>query len=585
MAGFLYVSKTSNEKINEIKSRFRASIKAMEKRGVDLDLTIDRSTFSIFVFKKISFSKQHYVSMPNGDFILSVGALIYKGSMGLVALQGLFEDYSKGHKIFSDLIGHFCIFIYLDGKLHVFNDSNGNYHIYANDSKTVLSSSFLAVRNSLETLTISKQELYEYFLTGGMYGDLTLFREIKRLDGFKIHILCPKYCSLLKNIYAPLFPQHLSFDELVANIADSLSEYFKILETNQGKGVISALSGGYDSRLILAAMRKVGIEPKLFVFGPDDSDDVRIAKKIAEGENLPIYHPNYNAALPLSTDKFSEILEAHFYFRDGLGYNGAFIDRELDYKFLSKMTGGYSIRLHGGAGSIFRSRWKLPDRSMTIKEFTSKVFAFKNLNRFSAFTHQFNRKNFFDVLGEKIKFMMQTTSDLLNRAQIESLETLMQAKYWMGPTTGADNLFSYALTPFCEPRFTIPSAHIPLKFKDAGRLEAAIIKYLDPKLARYTNMYGFNFFDPLPKKYLIIDFMKRYSRDYIPHSVLHFFHQRMSLVSENKIMPYYLHADFLQEFLNVNDLIVDEYVTIDKINDANLLNRVLTVELNLQNLF
>ena len=249
------------------------------------------------------------------------------------------------------------------------------------------------------------------------------------------------------------------------------------------------------------------------------------------------------------------------------------------------MIGKYSIRLNGGAGEIFRNFWKLPDRSMTIDEFVSKVFGFRNLDRFSAFTTLFDRNSFLEVLGKKIKIMLQTASDHLSRAQIESIYTSMRSKYWMGPTTVADNLFSHALTPFSEPKFTIPSAHIPLKYKHTGLLEAAIINHLDPKLASYPSIYGFNFSDSIPKKHMFFDFIKRYSRDYLPYSLLLFLHKRLSIVNNNKPKPYYLSSEYVKVFLDLNNLIVADYVKIDEVAETDFLNRVLTAELNLQDRF
>ena len=82
MGGFLFSVKQPGEKIKETVERCRASIHTFNKKGVELEHLIDKQKFSILVFKKISFSRQSYVSMANGDFILATGTLIYKGAMG-----------------------------------------------------------------------------------------------------------------------------------------------------------------------------------------------------------------------------------------------------------------------------------------------------------------------------------------------------------------------------------------------------------------------------------------------------------------------------------------------------------------------
>lgn len=56
--------------------------------------------------------------------------------------------------------------------------------------------------------------------------------------------------------------------------------------------ITSALSGGFDSRLMLVLKLKEFINPKLYVYGSNTNSDVIIAKLIAINENLNLDHTN-----------------------------------------------------------------------------------------------------------------------------------------------------------------------------------------------------------------------------------------------------------------------------------------------------
>ena len=60
-----------------------------------------------------------------------------------------------------------------------------------------------------------------------------------------------------------------------------LDGYFAAVAKIFGNRVTSALSGGYDSRLILAMLRRHGVAPHLFVYGNAGDQDVRLATAIA----------------------------------------------------------------------------------------------------------------------------------------------------------------------------------------------------------------------------------------------------------------------------------------------------------------
>ncbi len=72
------------------------------------------------------------------------------------------------------------------------------------------------------------------------------------------------------------YVRHASFDDAVERISSRLAESFAEITSAFPGRTSAALSGGFDSRLIVASLLANGERPRLFVYGADESEDVRI---------------------------------------------------------------------------------------------------------------------------------------------------------------------------------------------------------------------------------------------------------------------------------------------------------------------
>jgi hypothetical protein len=154
-------------------------------------------------------------------------------------------------------------------------------------------------------------------------------------------------------------------------------------------------------------------------------------------------------------------------------------------------------------------------------------------------------------------------------------------KYWQGGNNSINNQLAYALTPFTDTGVIFQSFDIPLEFKQSGDCEAALIKFIDPALAKYPTTRGYSFYDGIsPKakmKYLLKVHTPIWLRPYI----------RKRKWKQNNIgtdkFPYYFAKGYLDRIFPSSELNVSKYVHIDKIYDPDMLSRVLSVELVLTN--
>ncbi|MFC1835580.1 hypothetical protein ACFL2Q_12715 [Thermodesulfobacteriota bacterium] len=571
MGGFLFLAKNGADDLQSTRRKYSHSIDAMQRKGLTLKGTIERDNFVVFLYNKAAYSNDNVRHFDNGDFILCSGTLFYRNRIGNEALEMLYDEFYGEGALFSHLQGHYCVLLFKGGYLYTFNDLNGLYHVYHDEKPSVISNSFLAVAKSLEKRTVAEQELYEFVSHGAMYGDRTFIAEVKRLDSVHIHQLQPEHSLIPKVIETDPFNENWPFDEQVDFFVDRLQDHFRMLRSHWGDSVGSALTGGYDSRLVVSLLRKVGISPHLYIYGAHGDEDVRVAKAIAEAEGFPIRHFDKPGYPQVSVEEFPNAVEARFHLLDGQGVDGVF-DNGTDVLTRRERSGLAALQLNGGGGEIFRNFWKLPDIPMKIGSFLKNRYAGAD---FSAYRNRFNKRRYLSTLTEKIKHILNTTSETITRRQAEMLYISLRLRYWMGQNNSCNNVLSYALTPLAEPVFSIPSSSIPLRYKNLGLLEAAMIRRIDERLASHKSIYGGDFLHPVPFKYKLKEFTLIRFPIALRPPVIRFAEGWMARTP----IPFYLSEEYVGEILDWNSLEISRYMDVEKLRNHGMLNRALTAEL------
>ncbi len=181
---FLFINhKTHGAEVSS--TRMAEAMSIFSERGQRQTTRIENDHFRLILFESQS-AQYDYKEFSNGDFIVTLGTLFYKDMYGDQCLDPLFNDFCRSDSLSSnDLMGNYCVMIFHDGELFVFNDYLGLYRIYHTEDYSVVTSSFLAIAKILERLTPSPQEIYEYLLRGAMYGGNTLFKEVDTAAWFK----------------------------------------------------------------------------------------------------------------------------------------------------------------------------------------------------------------------------------------------------------------------------------------------------------------------------------------------------------------------------------------------------------------
>jgi hypothetical protein len=589
MGAFLLIRKPKSVNVEEIERSYGNSIDVFSKKGLRLNQRIVTDEFVVYAYHKYRFNVDNAVCFSDDQFIVSTGTLIYNRKVGRGALEELYNDFSEDGKFLSKVLGQFCVVISKGGKLYIFNDYTGVYHIYCNKSKSVVSSSFLALLKSLKERNVSTQELYEYVISGACFGGKTLINEIELIESKNIWQLSPEVSAISRPPYVKRLDPGLSLDEIVQEFTTDLIDYFSILKENFGNSVCSGLSGGLHTRMLLGLMKRVGIKPEyLYVFGNEnntvgrDAHAVQIAKSIAKREGLPLEHIDKDKFPRFAEDEHERLLEERYYLGDGLGHETGLFDNGADLDIRLRRTQKARLQLNGAGGEAFRNYWTLLNRSYDIRTFFTSRYDRMN---YSVFTGYFDENAYFSALGEKVKISLGTDKDRIDRLQIELLQPEFENKYWMGNNNSINNILAYLLTPFGDTPFQYRGCDIPYKYKKhPSAFESALIISIDPELARYPtsqriNLYKNSLYLPTKIRYFVRLNIPLWLRRYIRKHYYHAAGEKVRLSGNKFDLPFYLTEQYLDRIFKSEDLYMSKYVHIGMINDTSVLSRVLTAEL------
>lgn len=547
------------------------AVASMESRGMQEKARLRRPGFEIHVYRKRRFDTENAVEFDNGDFIVGVGTLVYDGKYGEPALRALFEDYRNQTFSLDKALGHFAVFIYEQGRLDMFTDYRGMYQLYANEDQSLVSSSYLAIYDSLSTYTPNVQEICEYLTLTMFFGRKTLIKEIQRVDARFVHTLLPVVSTASK-------PIDLSHDEAVASLDAhvdrmhaQLYAYFSQLVSVFGDRISTGLTGGFDSRLILAYLRHCGASPRVYVQGAADSVDVRVAKQIASIVGFEIEHDAGTALPEFEPDEFAELLGAGSRYTDGIPHMGVFDAWTLVAQTRSRLRRPESLRLYGMGGEILRRVQQLPNRLCTPVEFLT-IQADKADT--SAYKPAFSKSKMFSRLGAKLVDGMQLAGGMISPAEAELAYPRFRLSTITGIQMTCENERAHALVPYAEAAIVDTAGRVPLTYREHGVFQAALIGRADPALAAAPSAYGYS---PSDGPGLKARIRRRLVRA-LPlklRPVMHRVRKRLN----PKPMPAYLRSDYLRAVFPDGQPHIDEWVDVQRIRAPDMLSRALTVEL------
>jgi len=375
--------------------------------------------------------------------------------------QLIFELYNRYELAFINYVkGNFSIILSIDEKIFIYNDHLGIKKVFfINRDGQILISNTLSnvVPGSMKQINprgIAYITLFHHFIQGNTFlSDVkyTLGASTIELgDVFKLTYYWSKTALISQdkkdNIY--------EFVESFCKIVRSYFDYF------HSDSILLSLTGGFDSRLLLAVLLYSDLHPEIYCYGHPSSSDVIISNKIANSfnlkwnnyfnlDNIEEWYSWVYKKILIDGDSISQVQRAHRVFP---------IIRESEKLSGSVIIGGYM----GGEGirglsyndyyssSILYDIW---ERQMPFTETVKKIMEeyyiksydihnlVEELELLSFFTNQDNKINKFNFIYDVIAPLHHSTDiNFLNQysligfspyLDIDYLEQLFRLKYNM----------------------------------------------------------------------------------------------------------------------------------------------------------
>lgn len=539
-------------------------------QGFETGFRRDFDGWTILLHKKLNGETTPPLVIDDQNFALHTGSFFYDQSTGEDALRAFHREFDSKTVNWSKCRGHFGLLICKRGQLFMCTDGLGSYHIFHDPNSEIISSSFVAVLELGTKCGLDKQGVYEYAWNGATYGTKTFFENVRRLPHASLVRL--ENTAKVKQLDDPIEIGHSSRERSLPTVARQetakLSSLFAAYKPNFRGPVRTALSGGYDSRLLLALLLQGEIAPDLFVYGDEDSLDVKVAKMIAEGEKLPLAHIVKTKVVPPAPEAFPESCERNLYAFDGWKNTGLF-DNSADYADRRARSDSRATVLNGSVGEIFRNFFYLPDRSMTVRDV---IWSFFSRYAPVAMTSAFSQRDYESNLSDDIRAVLHTNKDRLSRAEVEAIYPLFRGRYWTARDTTINQRFGWMLFPYMEPCVVDGTPSIPIAYKNFGRLEAKMITVVHERLAAYPNVYGVKFTAAPSLKYRakMLGSIMRPAR-----------FRRLAYRLQNRQpsdLPLFLQPHYLDKVMDSSMPYMRRYFIPERIADADVYNRVATME-------
>lgn len=552
-----------------------AAIALMRRSGFAEPARLSGCGHEFILFPRIGATRPLLHRSDDGAFIGAAGTVFLGGTADDAALPAILDHLRRDTgQPPAGLVGHFIIVACWNGGGIILRDANSAYEAYSAHDGGVVSTSFAALAAFLSATTIDRQSCYEYVFDGVTLGDGTVLSGVRKLGLGESLRLSPDGArrAVARTDLPPI--SRLPFADAIGQAADTLLGILRTASDAHRGPLRMALSGGYDSRLLVAALRRLGKVPDLYVYGDHDSSDVLVAKAIAAGETLELTHINKDQDPEPDPDEFPALVERNYLAGDALPWGGIF-NRGAEHRARALRHAGDALLLNGGAGEIMRNFFKLPDRGVRPLELAQAFYA-----QFDPriCREPFDRRTHLARIADKIRALDFAEGEVLTRQAAEAVYPHFRCRSWNGRESNANGRFGRWLLPFYEGAFTSMALAIPPEMKADGRFEAALIATLDPALSRYPSNYGHRF-DELPSKII-----RLYNRieEYQPPWLRQYRYGMKWRLRKPAPFTKWLGSEFAGRTIDGELPYMSRLFRIDEVRDEAQMARILTLEYFLQ---
>lgn len=248
-------------------------------------------------------------------FAFDRGKQFYKGEKLIELFRNinLVEDFEK---ILLELNGSFAIVVQIDNKLFSAVDRLRSIPLFYSQTTDSLLLTDTIEYNS-QNINKNSPEYFEFLLSGFTINETTLSNNFKQIQSSEIiffnnKLEQKKYFKHTHQDYLPI--DYKKYYDDLNRITDNFIK--RLIYSVGSQTIVLPLSGGYDSRYILAALKKHNFENVIcYTYGNNKSFEVSIAKNVASTLGYQIHIIEYTEgkwSKLLENEKFLEYIKYSF---------------------------------------------------------------------------------------------------------------------------------------------------------------------------------------------------------------------------------------------------------------------------------
>ena len=213
---------------------------------------IGKEQWQLYFFQKMNV-EDHNFFKKGDNFIIGVGAYIYKNKIGGEALESIYNDLQNESLIFKKIAGHFNFITFINNELKIVTDKSGHYFSYKilEDNEISYTTSLTLGASYISQKKYNEQEMLEFVNVASTFGGNTIFKNI-------VHNKAGNIINLQNNTRDNYFNIHIkntNFKDFIISVKNYFNNF-----SNVTKSIGADLSGGFDTRTIAAALLNAKVD-------------------------------------------------------------------------------------------------------------------------------------------------------------------------------------------------------------------------------------------------------------------------------------------------------------------------------------
>lgn len=433
------------------------------------------------------------IDAPTGCWLLAIGTWFHNGNYGSGGESHLLRSYLEvgAARLARELEGFFVIVIG-DARTRetiILTDLVGSCHCFVRmlPQGIALSGSSLLLAG-LGDFDLDPVGCQEFLCTGILYEDRTLYHQVRKLTPASIYCFAEGRLKSQRRYWriTDITPDSLdgqpAIDALWEGLVLSAQKISRIFPRP-----VCDLTGGYDSRVLVAAFRSAGVPFATTVTGPAESPDVVVSRGLAGLAGLPHLHLNpqggpsferIKMALALTDGEYDLVEYAHI----------------LDVH--QSLAARFDISINGSFGEVARGYWwellwphAGARRPLDVTKVARRRYAAQGFD--PSWFLPAKRFNLVAHLAGVIERTNEGLQGMLNTAQMDHAYLVMRMQRWQGRIASSTNRLWPCLSPFLFRSVLETMLQIASPLRRNNRLIRKMLARYQPRLAEYPLEHGY----------------------------------------------------------------------------------------------